>query len=98
MDNVYGNQLIVFKSLAVKYNLPEKKGLPDISFDFIQSFSTSRINYKNQWASHPGLRERKEHLTGWILMFLQTNHRRGSFLKNQKKTARGAYCKIVLHG
>jgi hypothetical protein len=62
MDNIYDNQLIVFKSIAAKYQLPEKNGLPDISFDFIRSFSTSRINYKNQWTSHPELLERKENL------------------------------------
>lgn len=62
MDNVYDNQLIVFRSLVSKYNLQDKKGLPDVSFDFIQSFYTSRVNYKNQWASHPELSERKAHL------------------------------------
>lgn len=62
MDNIFDNQLIILKSLASKYDLPCKNELPDVSFDFIQSFSTSRINYKNQWASHPELGERKTHL------------------------------------
>jgi Zn-dependent protease with chaperone function len=62
MCNIFDNQLIVFSKLASKHKLPVKQGLPEISFDFINSFSTSRINYKNQWTSHPELRERKAHL------------------------------------
>ena len=62
MRNIFDNQLIIFSKLASKHNLPVKHGLPEISFDFINAFSTSRINYKNQWASHPELRERKAHL------------------------------------
>ncbi len=62
MDNIFDNQLTIFRSLGAKYQLQEIKGLPEISFEFIRSFSTSRINYQNQWASHPELSERKAHL------------------------------------
>ncbi|CAN5617183.1 hypothetical protein BH10BAC2_BH10BAC2_06560 [soil metagenome] len=62
MTNIFDNQLTVFRTLASKFELPVKQGLPEVSFDFISSFSKSRINYKNQWASHPELKERKEHL------------------------------------
>ena len=62
MSNIFDNQLIVFRKFASRNNLPIKQGLPEISFDFISSFSRSRINYKNQWASHPELGERKAHL------------------------------------
>jgi Zn-dependent protease with chaperone function len=60
--NIYRDQLIVLRSLAGDYRLPVKNGLPEISYHFIQSFSRSRINYKDQWASHPTLPERKAHL------------------------------------
>lgn len=60
--NIFDNQLSVFHSLAHEYQLPVKEGLPEISYHFIQSFSKTRVNYKNQWASHPTLKERKEHL------------------------------------
>lgn len=60
--NIFSNQLTVLQSLAKEYKLPLKEGLPEVSFHFIQSFSQSRINYKNQWASHPSLEERKSHL------------------------------------
>ena len=60
--NIFDNQLSVFYSLANEYQLHIKEGLPEIYYHFIQSFSKTRVNYKNQWASHPTLEERKEHL------------------------------------
>jgi Zn-dependent protease with chaperone function len=56
--NIYPNQLTVFRSLAAEYRLPLRHGLPEVSYSFIESFSRSRINYKDQWASHPTLPER----------------------------------------
>lgn len=60
--NIFHNQLTVFRSMAHQYQLPLKEGLPEISYQFISSFSRSRINYRNQWASHPTLEERKLNL------------------------------------
>lgn len=60
--NIFSNQLTVFRSMADDYELPLKEGLPEISYQFIRSFSRSRINYRNQWASHPTLEERKLNL------------------------------------
>jgi Zn-dependent protease with chaperone function len=60
--NIFSNQLTVFRSMAREYELPVKDGLPEVSYQFIRSFSRSRINYRNQWASHPTLEERKLNL------------------------------------
>ncbi|HEY1164016.1 MAG TPA: M48 family metallopeptidase [Chitinophaga sp.] len=60
--NIFRNQLTVFRSMADDYELPLKEGLPEISYQFIRSFSRSRINYRDQWASHPTLEERKLNL------------------------------------
>lgn len=60
--NIFTNQRTVLQSLAGEYQLPVHDGIPEISYSFIQSFSRSRINYKDQWASHPTLTERKDHL------------------------------------
>jgi Zn-dependent protease with chaperone function len=60
--NIYPNQLIVMRTLAGEHYLPSRNGLPEFSFQFIESFTRSRINYKDQWASHPTLRERKANL------------------------------------
>lgn len=60
--NIFSNQLIVFRAIASRHRLPLKQGLPEVNHQFIRSFSKSRINYKNQWASHPTLDERRQHL------------------------------------
>jgi Zn-dependent protease with chaperone function len=60
--NIYPNQLIVMRAIASDYKVPIRGGLPEFSFHFIESFSRSRINYKDQWASHPTLKERKANL------------------------------------
>ena len=60
--NIYNNQLVILRSWAKEHQLPLKQGLPEVTFQFIQSISLSRINFKNQWASHPTLEERKTHL------------------------------------
>ncbi len=60
--NIYPNQLVVMRVLADEYRLTSRKGLPEFSLPFIQSFSRSRINYTDQWASHPTLQERTANL------------------------------------
>ncbi|HEX3935467.1 MAG TPA: M48 family metalloprotease, partial [Puia sp.] len=60
--NIFSNQLAILRSVAADYDLPQTQGLPDISYHFVHSFSRSRINFRNQWASHPTLEERKGHL------------------------------------
>jgi len=61
--NLFSHQLNVFKSVASENNLPVKNGWPEITAQFLGSFSRTRINFKDQWASHPRLAERCEHLT-----------------------------------
>ncbi|HJT72771.1 MAG TPA: M48 family metallopeptidase [Chitinophaga sp.] len=60
--NIFQNQLAVFRTLVSKHGLVLKEGLPEVTSQFINSFSSSRINYKDQWASHPSLEERTDHL------------------------------------
>lgn len=62
--NIFTNQLTILQSFAKEYALPIRNELPEISYHFVSSFSNSRINYKNQWASHPTLEERKKHADG----------------------------------
>lgn len=58
--NIFNNQLTILQSFAKDYSLPIRNELPEVSWHFVSSFSTSRINYKNQWASHPTLEERRK--------------------------------------
>jgi len=60
--NIFFNQLTIFRSVAAEHQLGLKEGIPEVSYQFLRSFSRSRINYRNQWASHPTLEERKAHL------------------------------------
>lgn len=60
--NIFANQLTVLRSFATDHELPMKQGLPAISYSFVAKFSRSRINFTNQWASHPTLEDRKQHL------------------------------------
>ncbi|MCC6286419.1 MAG: M48 family metalloprotease [Chitinophagaceae bacterium] len=57
--NIFNNQLTIFQTMAKEHKLDITKELPDITYQFVASFSTSRVNFKNQWASHPTLEERK---------------------------------------
>jgi Zn-dependent protease with chaperone function len=60
--NIFSNQLTIFRSVAAEYQLPLSQGLPVVTDRFLSSLGGNRINCKNQWASHPTLRERKQHL------------------------------------
>lgn len=60
--NLFSNQLTVFQLLARENKLPIQNGVPVVSANFIEGYSTSRINYKDQWASHPSFSDRKKHL------------------------------------
>ena len=61
-SNVFHNQSTIYLHFAKEYELPVKNNLPEISSAFVESFSKSRINFQNQWASHPVLAERRAHL------------------------------------
>lgn len=70
-DNLYRDQLYVLGLLAERSNFPVRNGLPDISLEEQSKFDKSKLVIKDQWASHPGMRERIERLE-------QTNIRFGS--------------------
>ena len=61
-SNLFPHQLAVIHAVAAEHGLPMQSGLPEVSSHFLESFSRTRINYKDQWASHPSLKERTLHL------------------------------------
>lgn len=63
--NIYPNHSFVMRRLAGEHNLPLENGLPVITAAFMASNKSSRINYKDQWASHPTTDEREAHLQQW---------------------------------
>lgn len=60
--NLFVDQLIVMHHTAKTQGLQISHQLPVITSQFIASQHTSRINYKNQWASHPTNKERADKL------------------------------------
>jgi Zn-dependent protease with chaperone function len=60
--NIYHNQRIVMKQLADKFNLEVQHELPVISSSFVAGNNFSRVNFKDQWASHPSTDDREKHL------------------------------------
>ncbi|MDI3319565.1 M48 family metallopeptidase [Pinibacter soli] len=60
--NFYPNQQTVMHFFAGEYNLSLENNLPVITNEFVELSNTSRINYKNQWASHPSNEDRANHL------------------------------------
>jgi Zn-dependent protease with chaperone function len=62
--NIYPQQKLVLQKIAADYKLPLENGLPQISDEFFNNSNTSRINFKDQWASHPSTEERIKHLDG----------------------------------
>jgi hypothetical protein len=61
-ENVYQNQRIIVKQIANEYKLDIKNEMPVITRSFIDNNNFSRINYKDQWASHPSTDDREQHL------------------------------------
>lgn len=59
--------------------------MPEISYQFIESFFSSRINYKSQWAGHPTLKERKEKLDGLGLNVMSDETRAWGIFDNQEQ-------------
>lgn len=56
--NVYKEQQFVMNFLAKENNLPFKNNLPLVSEADLGKYNKSKLNIKDQWASHPSTEER----------------------------------------
>lgn len=64
-NNFYPSQYCVLKHLEREGRLElDHHKLPVIKEDFFRTSNSSRINFKNQWASHPAREDREAHLRG----------------------------------
>jgi Zn-dependent protease with chaperone function len=61
-ENIYPNHSAVLLQIASELKLPVSNGLPLIPDEFIQQTNFSRINFKDQWASHPSTNDREQKL------------------------------------
>ena len=60
--NIYRNQSAVLHHLASEFKLPIQNGVPVVSDEFLANSNLSRVNFKDQWASHPTTEDRECHL------------------------------------
>ncbi|MBK8952331.1 MAG: hypothetical protein IPM85_08695 [Chitinophagaceae bacterium] len=60
--NIYPHQVSVLQQLAKDYKLPLENNVPVVSEAFTNSHKLSRVNFKDQWASHPATEDRVMHL------------------------------------
>lgn len=60
--NVYTNHKVVMEQYATEYDLPTKNGVPLVTDDFLKRFQLSKLNIKDQWASHPANEDREARL------------------------------------
>lgn len=61
-SNIFSDHTAVMLGLAAEFKLPVEHGLPQVTTNFLGTFSKSRINFKDQWASHPANEEREAEL------------------------------------
>jgi hypothetical protein len=60
--NLYHGHHVVFRQYAQIYKLSMQNELPVVQEEFLKNLSLNRVNFKDQWASHPSLEEREENL------------------------------------
>lgn len=61
-NNIFPNQSAVMLRMADQYKISVQNGLPVIPDEFTNQAGYERVNYKDQWASHPNTDDREQHL------------------------------------
>ncbi len=62
LSNLFPGHSAVIRQLAAEYKLPLVNNQPVINDEAIEKNSVSRVNFKDQWASHPSTPDRVIHL------------------------------------
>ncbi|MCC6281735.1 MAG: M48 family metalloprotease, partial [Saprospiraceae bacterium] len=60
--NCYVGQRVEAAHFAAVHKLPLHQGIPLVSRDCMEKRQSARVNFKNQWASHPTREEREDNL------------------------------------
>ncbi len=60
--NIYNHHNTVMHYYAQEFSLPMENNAPVVTDVFLNRFQQSRVNIKNQWASHPSREDREAHL------------------------------------
>jgi Zn-dependent protease with chaperone function len=56
--NIFPQQQYVMNFLAREYKYPVENNLPQLSLDHLSRYNRSKLNIKDQWASHPSTEDR----------------------------------------
>jgi Zn-dependent protease with chaperone function len=62
-ENVFRDQAVVIKLLAAEWEIPVVGQFPQISAELYTKFKKSKLELKDQWASHPTMEERVDRLS-----------------------------------
>ncbi len=60
--NFYSNQSAMLLHMANEFKLKVQNGLPLMNDEFVNQSDLARVNFKDQWASHPTTNDREVHL------------------------------------
>ncbi|GAB3014555.1 hypothetical protein GCM10027051_17510 [Niabella terrae] len=60
--NLYHQHSFVLQFIANRHQLPQAFGLPVVGLEDVNRYNKSKLNIKDQWASHPSLHQRIAHL------------------------------------
>lgn len=83
--NFYTDHLFVMQQLAADNRIPLVDGLPVIQGNEDENRKFQRVNYKDQWASHPTIEEREAHLEK--LQVQAVEDKRSAWILFQQKEA-----------
>ncbi|MEI6408964.1 MAG: M48 family metalloprotease [Bacteroidota bacterium] len=61
--NLYTGHRVLAEHFAMTHSLHYEHGIPVVTQAFVENQPRERVNYKDQWASHPTLEEREKHLS-----------------------------------
>jgi len=61
-ENIYAKHNVIMKQYASVYKLPVQGNVPIVNDEFFKQFQLSKVNIKDQWASHPSREDREEKL------------------------------------
>jgi len=94
-ENLFKNQTAVIKFLADINKLPVKNSLPDITLEEQSKFDKSKLVIKDQWASHPTIKERIERLekTNFLSQKITDTHANNVF-RNIEETQKRITSKL----
>lgn len=61
-SNIYNGHSVLMKQYAEDYKLQVENDTPVPDDAFFKKFTASKVNFADQWASHPSREEREDHL------------------------------------